>query len=365
MGGDEFVVVLHDLTEADVPAVCAKLLDSFRAPFAWGGQRIDLDASIGIALYPAHAQDPRSLIRFADIAMYAAKGSAKGFALYAPGLERMSAGDLSLKSELRNAIEANELCLHYQPKICHESRRIVGLEALVRWNHPARGLLPPDKFIPQTEDAGLIDFLSQWVLKTALAQLAQLRSRGCELDMAVNLSAHCLRTENLPSMIAELLNAAGVSAEHLTLEITESAIMSNDAEVFANLDKLDRMGVMLAIDDFGTGYSSLAHLKRLPVDEIKIDKSFVADMEENENDAVIVRSTIDLAHNLGLKVTAEGVETERAWNALALLGCDQSQGYHMSVPLAADELFGWLERSAWAKGVPAELREMRSPVVAR
>jgi EAL domain-containing protein (putative c-di-GMP-specific phosphodiesterase class I) len=166
-------------------------------------------------------------------------------------------------------------------------------------------------------------------------------------------------------MVAELLNGAGVSADHLTLEITESAIMSNDAEVFANLDRLDRMGVMLAIDDFGTGYSSLAHLKRLPVDEIKIDKSFVADMEDNENDAVIVRSTIDLAHNLGLKVTAEGVETECAWNALALLGCDQSQGFHMSPPLSVDELLGWLDRSAWAKGSLVELREMRAPVGAR
>ena len=358
MGGDEFVVVLHDLTEKDVSALSSKLLAALGAHFNWGGQSIDLGASIGVSLYPAHARDPGSLIRFADIAMYAAKRSGKGYALYAPEQERVSVGDLSLKSELRTAIQANQLCLHYQPKICHASRRIVGLEALVRWNHPQRGLLLPGIFVPHAEEAGLIDLLTHWVLENALAQLTALRGRGYALNMAVNLSAHCLRIGDLPTMIARLLAGSGVAAECLVLEITESAIMSNDAEVLASLDKLDRMGVMLAIDDFGTGYSSLAHLKRLPVDEIKIDKSFVIDMQVNDNDAVIVRSTIDLAHNLGLKVTAEGVESESAWDALAALGCDQSQGYHMGRPLAADELAVWLEESAWATG-PSALASIR------
>jgi len=357
MGGDEFVIVLHDLTEEDVPAFCAKVLASLGAHFEWGSQSIDLGASIGISLYPAHARDPSSLIRFADIAMYAAKRSGKDYALYAQGQERVSLGDLSLKSELRQAIQADQLCLYYQPKICHEKQRIIGLEALVRWNHPRRGMLPPDKFIPHAEEAGLIDTLTQWVLKTALGQLAALHARGYDLSMAVNLSARCLHVEELSTMITGLLAGSGMAAEHLTLEITESAIMSNDAEVLANLDKLDLMGIMLAIDDFGTGYSSLAHLKRLPVDEIKIDKSFVVDIEDNDSDAVIVRSTIDLAHNLGLKVTAEGVETKHAWDLLAVLGCDQSQGYHMSRPLATDELLGWLEESGWAMGAAMHCRK--------
>jgi diguanylate cyclase (GGDEF)-like protein len=351
MGGDEFVVILHDLTEQDVPAFSSKLLASLGASFAWGIQSIDLGASIGISLFPTHAKDPRSLIRFADIAMYAAKRSGKGYALYAPGQEQVSLGDLSLKSELREAIHSNQLCLHFQPKICLVSHRTAGLEALVRWNHPRRGLLLPDSFIPHAEEAGLIEFLTQWVLKTALEQLALLHARGHHLNMAVNLSAHCLHVEELPTVVSGLLSRSCVPAKYLTLEITESAIMSNDADVLANLSKLDRMGIMLAIDDFGTGYSSLAHLKQLPVDEIKIDKSFVIDMEENDNDAVIVRSTIDLGHNLGLKVTAEGVETEDAWDVLAVLGCDHSQGYYMSKPLPADRLIEWLEESPWTKGV--------------
>jgi diguanylate cyclase (GGDEF)-like protein len=347
MGGDEFVVVLHDLTEHDVPAFCAKLLGSLGAHFTWEGQGIDVGASIGISLYPAHAIDPSSLIRLADIAMYAAKRSGKGYALYGPDQERVSLGDLSLKSELRKAIEADELCLHYQPKVSHGGQRVVGLEALVRWNHPRRGLLPPDQFIRHAEEAGLIHALTRWVVKTALAQLTALQARGHCLSMAVNLSAHCLRSDDLPAVIRELLAHSTVAAQALTLEITESAIMSNDAEVLATLDELDRMGVMISIDDFGTGYSSLAHLRRLPVDEIKIDKSFVIDMEEYDNDAVIVRSTIDLAHNLGLKVTAEGVETAEAWNVLATLGCDHFQGYHMGRPMPAEELNRWLEESAW------------------
>jgi diguanylate cyclase (GGDEF)-like protein len=348
MGGDEFVVVLHDLAEGDVPAFGAKLLHALSAPFALDGQNIDIGASIGVSLFPAHAGDASSLVRLADIAMYAAKRSGKGLALYGPGQEHVSLGDLSIKSELRTAIQANELNLHYQPQVSQEDGCVVALEALVRWNHPRRGLLPPDQFIRHAEEAGLIDLLTQWVLRTALAKLAFLHARGLLLNMAVNLSAHCLRSDDLPAVIEELLATSGVLPRFLTLEITESAIMSDDAVVLANLDALDRMGVMLAIDDFGTGYSSLAHLKRLPVDEIKIDKSFVIDMEEYENDAVIVRSTIDLAHNLGLKVTAEGVETMRAREALASLGCDHLQGYLLSRPLAGEELVRWLEEACCA-----------------
>jgi len=358
MGGDEFVIILHDLAEAGVPALAGKLLAALEAPFHWGNQGFDLDASVGFSLFPSHAEDPGSLIRFADIAMYAAKRSAREYTLYAPDQERIGRDALSLKGELREAIQSGQLVLHYQPKIDHRLCRVVGLEALVRWNHPQRGLLGPDKFIPLAEEAALIGPLTQWVLKSALKQLAELHAQGYLLTMAVNLSARSLHDLAMPEAISALLADSGVAAEYLTLEITESAVMFNPADALAILGKLDRMGVTLAIDDFGTGYSSLAHLKQLPVDEIKIDKSFVIDMEENENDAVIVRSTIDLAHNLGLKVIAEGVETRDAWDTLTILGCDHSQGYYMSKPLPADRLIKWLKASSGA--LMASLRPSRA-----
>jgi diguanylate cyclase (GGDEF)-like protein len=355
LGGDEYVLLIHDLEEKDVPRITNKLLDALEQPFHWQDQSIDLGASLGVSLYPSQCADPGTLIRCADIAMYVAKRSGKGYMLYAPDQETTSL-DLSLKSELRKAIQSDQLSLYYQPKIDHASRRVVGLEALVRWNHPQRGFLAPDKFIPLAEEAGLIGLLTQWVLKTALKQLAQLRAEGHLLTVAVNLSARNLHDISLPTSILALLSESGVAAEHLILEITESAVMSNPSDGLAILTELDRMGVMLAIDDFGTGYSSLAYLKQLPVDELKIDKSFVMDMEENDNDAVIVRSTIDLAHNLGLKVTAEGVETKGAWDALTSLGCDRSQGYFMGRPMPVEKLKEWLNESAWAKAALGTLK---------
>jgi EAL domain-containing protein (putative c-di-GMP-specific phosphodiesterase class I) len=226
---------------------------------------------------------------------------------------------------------------------------VVGLEALVRWNHPQRGFLKPDQFIPLAEDAGLIGPLTLWVLKAALSQLLSLQQKGYDLTMAVNLSARDLQDMELPDRIQALLAGSGVAPQRLTLEITESAVMANTSDALAILTELDRMGITIAIDDFGTGYSSLAYLKRLPVDKLKIDKSFVMDMENNDNDAVIVRSTIELAHNLGLKVIAEGVETRAAWDTLTILGCDSSQGYLMGKPIPADKLEVWLRESAWSR----------------
>ena len=350
LGGDEYVILLHELDELDVPRVANKILAALDQPFHWQNQSIDLGASLGVSLYPSLCTDPSMLIRCADIAMYVAKRSGRGYELYAPDQERTSRSDLSLKSELREAIQSDQLSLYYQPKIDHGSRRVVGLEALVRWNHPQRGFLAPDKFVPLAEEAGLIGPLTQWVLKTALRQIAQLRAQGHLLTVAVNLSARNLHDMTLPAAIGRLLAESAVAAELLTLEITESAVMSNPSDGLAILTELDRMGVMLAIDDFGTGYSSLAYLKQLPVDELKIDKSFVMDMEDNDNDAVIVRSTIDLAHNLGLHVAAEGVETEGTWDTLTALGCDRSQGYFMGRPMPVEKLQEWLREAEWAKG---------------
>ncbi len=353
LGGDEYVILVHGLEEKDVPAVANKVAAALDRPFHWRNQSIDLGASLGVSLYSSQCADPSELIRCADIAMYVAKRSGKGYALYAPDQERTSRSDLSLKSELRDAIQSDQLSLYYQPQIQpqmdYRSGCVVGLEALVRWNHPQRGFLSPDQFIPLAEDAGLMGPLTYWVLRTALTKLKGLRQQGHLLTMAVNLSARNLHDMEFPASVSALLRDTGVSPAHLTLEITESAVMANPSDSLAILTELDRMGVTLSIDDFGTGYSSLAYLKRLPVDELKIDKSFVMDMEENENDAVIVRSTIDLAHNLGLKVTAEGVETQGAWDMLCILGCDSAQGYFMGRPMPAEKLEAWLRKSVWSQ----------------
>ncbi|MHB0916286.1 MAG: putative bifunctional diguanylate cyclase/phosphodiesterase [Thiobacillus sp.] len=352
LGGDEYVVLVHDLDRKGIPAIANKLLAALDKPFHWQNQGIDLGASLGVSLYPSQCRDASELLRCADIAMYVAKRAGKGYAVYAPDQVHTNRHDLSLKSELRAAIQADQLCLYYQPQIDHHSQRVIGVEALVRWNHPQRGFLAPDQFIPLAEDAGLIGPLTHWVLRTALAQLMILQRQAHVLTMAVNLSARNLHDMELPASISALLAESGVAPQDLILEITESAVMANPSDGLAILTELDRMGVTLSIDDFGTGYSSLAYLKGLPVDELKIDKSFVMDMVENENDAVIVRSTIDLAHNLGLKVIAEGVETRDAWHILGMLGCDCSQGYFMGRPMPAEKLEAWLRESAWSN-VPA------------
>ena len=351
LGGDEYVVLLHDLAPADVAVIAKKMLAALERPFHWKNQGIDLSASMGIAFYPTQCGDAGSLLRCADIAMYVAKNSGRGFVVYAPEHDHSNRHDLSLKGELREAIQSGQLTLYYQPQIDHRSQHVVGLEALVRWNHPQRGFLGPDNFIPLAEDAGLIGPLTHWVLRAALTELLLLRRSGYDLDMAVNLSPRNLQDTELAASIQALLVETGAEAKHLTLEITESAVMDNAGDALTILTELDRMGVTLAIDDFGTGYSSLAYLKRLPVDKLKIDKSFVMDMETNDNDAVIVRSTIDLAHNLGLKVIAEGVETQDTWDTLDVLGCDCSQGYLMARPMPADVLAGWLRDAPYSRNV--------------
>lgn len=349
LGGDEYVLLIHKLEPEEASFIANKILAALDKPFHWQNESIDISASLGITFYPAHCTDSGELLRRADIAMYAGKRAGTGYTLYAPDQERTSRGDLSLKSELREAIQSNQLSLYYQPQIDHVSLGVVALEALVRWNHPQRGFLSPDSFIPLAEDMGLIGPLTRWVLRTALTRLVALHQQGYPLTMAINLSARNLHDLTLPASVLAALTESGMDAKFLTLEITESAVMSNPSSGLVILTELDRMGVTLAIDDFGTGYSSLAYLKRLPVNELKIDKSFVTDMAEDENDAVIVRSTIDLAHNLGLKVTAEGVETQDVWDVLEILGCDFSQGYFMGRPMSADKLDAWLLESVYSQ----------------
>jgi len=353
LGGDEFVVVLNSMAQQDIPQIAEKLITVLEWPFYIDQQSVDVGASLGISIYPAHGQTPSTLLREADIAMYVAKRSGGGYTIYTPEQEKMSRDDLSLKSELREAIHDNQLILYFQPKIDHRQHRVMGFEALVRWMHPQRGFMAPDLFIPMAEQAGLIGALTRWVIKTALHQLADFHAKGQRLSMAVNLSACNLHDAELIDSIIASLQETRIPPQYLVLEITEGAVMSSPSDGIRNLHRLDVAGISLAIDDFGTGYSSLAYLKQLPVDELKIDKSFVINMYNDEDDAVIVRSTIDLAHNLGLKVTAEGVENQDTWEILTLLGCDTSQGYFMCKPQSAENLVQWLAESPWSIGAPS------------
>ena len=334
-GGDEFVVLLENVEADDVPDVAAKLHKALDRPFVFATQMIDVSASLGVVTYPAHGDDSVNLLKRAEVAMYSAKRNHSGFETFSDLHEKSQRTDLNFKSEMLKAIEKNELLLYFQPKIDLNNGRISSVEALVRWQHPVRGFLPPDMFIPLAEQTGLIDKLTFWVLKQALAQSNEFGKAGLMLPIAINLSARSLSDLRLPGEVASMLGKARVKSSALVFEITESAVMADPAEAMNVLKILDKMGVSLSIDDFGTGYSSLAYLSKLPVDEIKIDKSFVFDMLKDKQAAVIVRSTIELGHNLGLKVVAEGVENLETWNLLKELDCDTAQGYYMGKPMAA------------------------------
>jgi diguanylate cyclase (GGDEF)-like protein len=348
LGGDEFAV---RFTAEDANDVATRVGTAFHAPFVLGDVSIDVNASLGIAIYPDHADDADTLIKRADIAMYEAKKNQAGVAVYDSGRDEHSLRRLSLMMELRQAIAGGELELYYQPKIDVATARVVHAEALVRWNHPRHGVMRPDEFIPLAEQSGKIGLITKWAIRKAIAQCAQWRREGLDLTVAVNLSALDLFDSELPTLISGLLSDAGLPAGNLVLEITESAIMKDAVYAQKILADLKRRGICLAIDDFGTGYSSLAHLKRLPVDELKIDKSFVLNLSESAtDDLVIVRSTIELGHNMGLVVIAEGVESAESWRILKRLGCDMAQGYYMSAPLPVDAIGEWLRSSEWGTG---------------
>jgi diguanylate cyclase (GGDEF)-like protein len=347
LGGDEFGVLLPKVVDAEAAvAVARKLRTTLEEPFTLHGLALRMEASIGIALFPDHGSDVQSLLQRADVAMYVAKEHPAGCEVYTRERDEYSPDRLTLLTELRRGIDRGQLLLHFQPKADLRTGDIQGVEALVRWQHPERGMIPPDEFIPPAQKTGVITPLTMFVLDEALRQCRTWALQGMELCVAVNLSTRNLLDVHLPDTVGELLARWEVPARLLELEITESTILADPVRAMEILSRLDEMGIRLAIDDFGTGYSSLAYLKRLPVDELKIDKSFILGMEENENDAVIVRSTIDLGRNLGLRVVAEGVETAKAWNRLVSLGCDIAQGYYLSRPVPADQLTEWLRERA-------------------
>jgi len=343
LGGDEFAVVLdHADTMEKAERTASMIRTVIQEPFELEGMRLLIDASVGIAMFPAHGDSSNLLMRRADVAMYHAKKSGLGVAVYDERYDVNSPQRLALISGLPRAIEENELVLHYQPKIRVSDRALIGVEALVRWDHAEHGLLQPDKFIPIVELGDSIIALTHWVIKQALTDCRSWQQQGVEIAVAVNVSTLNIQDEEFVKNLNVLISEYGVKPDQLQLEITESVIMADTKRALKTIDALDSMGVRISIDDFGTGYSSLAYIKRIPVDELKIDKSFVMDMEQDENDAVIVRSTIDLAHNLGLKVTAEGVETEGALQLLDVLGCDSAQGFYICRPVSAEELVTWL-----------------------
>jgi diguanylate cyclase (GGDEF)-like protein len=350
LGGDEFAVRFTAPSTGLSEDVTRRITAAFDAPFVLGDVSIDVDASLGIALFPEHAPDAETLMKRADIAMYDAKKTRKGSAVYEAGRDEHSLRRLALMMELRQAIARDELELHFQPKVEFSSERAVHAEALVRWKHAVHGIMRPDEFIPLAEQSGNIGLITKWVLRRAIAQCAGWNADGFDLAIAVNLSALDLFDSELPTYISGLLAESGLPPTKLVLEITESAVMSDPAYALKILRELKQRGVSLAIDDFGTGYSSLAHLKRLPVDELKIDKSFVRHLQATTgDDAVIVRSTIELGHNMGLVVVAEGVETVASWDVLRSFGCDLAQGYLLSRPLPAAEFAEWVRNAALSR----------------
>ena len=323
------------------------ILNALDAPFIIEGLALDVHASIGMARAPDDARNADNLLRRADMAMRAAKRAAAGFVSYTAAIDQYASHRLTLMGELSHAIDHDELVLFYQPKVSFKTNRVVGVEALLRWQHPQRGLISPDQFIPLAEKTGAIQRLTQWVLKSAIRQSTLWHRAGYLVNVSLNLSVRNLLEPAFPHWVLALLDGDGASAESITMEITESALMADPAKARSVLILLSEHGIRFSIDDFGTGYSSLAYIKHLPVREIKIDKIFVSTLMTDADNNTIVRSTIDLGHNLGLSVTAEGVENQETWNTLGAFGCDEAQGYFLSKPLAVAQFERWLQKSQW------------------
>ena len=347
LSGDEFGIILANTNAVIALEVARRLRSALEIPIALNDSFVDLSASVGIANYPEHTKDIEHLLSRAEIAMYAAKNSQAGVSVYHSGLDIAHEENLSLITEIKVAVEQNQLSLYVQPKIDFITGKLLAAEALVRWNHPERGLIYPDMFIPFAEQTGHISKISYWMLSEAAKYSALWQKQGLNIALAVNLSARDLIDIELPNKLIAILAKHTLFANSLTLEITESSIMDDPVRALDTVERIAKMGIQLSIDDFGTGYSSLSYLKRLPVNELKIDKSFVMNIEHDQDDVIIVRSTIELGHNLGLKVVAEGIENKKTWDILKAMGCDYGQGYYMSKPMPASKFQDWAQQ--WSK----------------
>jgi diguanylate cyclase (GGDEF)-like protein len=353
VGEADFAVVAARSDAEHAVHVATQVLTSMYEPIGLSGFMLDPRASVGISLFPGHGSDPDVLIRRAHVALQQARRTSSGYAIYTGGLDTEGKQRLAMMADLRNAIENNELLLYCQPKIDMRTARLTGAEALVRWAHPEKGMINPGEFIKLAESTGLITPLTFWMLGSAVAQAYAWREGGLAAPLAVNLSARDLHDPTLLDRVRGAFLTWGAQPDWIQFELTESAVMEDAGDSLTMLGRLKDLGVQLYIDDFGTGYSSLAYLQKMPVDAIKVDQSFVGDMLQNEDSATIVRSTIELAHSLGMKVVAEGVENAAVWHELDALGCDVAQGYYISAPIPADQLGPWLRKSAWSDGSAA------------
>ena len=356
LGGDEFAVVLHPGDEAAASVAGLRLRAALEEPFVVDGIRVHIDASVGIALFPQHARDGQGLLQRADVAMYEAKRARTGHEVYLPARDRHSRDRLALTGELRDAIDVGQLVLHYQAKAELSTGQVKGVEALVRWAHPRRGLLAPAEFLPIAEQSGLTRSLTAFVIDRALEEMSQLHSDGFDLSVAVNLGPADLLDLSLPSEIERRLSRRRFPRDRLQLEVSEDVVMAAPDRTLEVLTALRDIGIPTALDDFGAGHTSFGHLKQLGVDELKIDRSFVMRLLEDEQDAAIVHSTVDLGRRLGLRVVAEGVESHEAWAQLAAWVCDEAQGFYLGSPMPSDDLAAWLGQLSRA---PADAPEAR------
>jgi len=346
LGGDEFAVLLLNNTTEQAAIVADKLLHALICPFELQGHVLSVGMSIGIAEFPTHGEDMPVLIQRADVAMHHAKDNKLDKMIYHAQLDGHSLERLSLYNDLKHAIATGAMELYYQPQVLTAGDGMPSLEALIRWPHPERGMVFPDRFIPLAEDSGLIIPMTWWVLETAVAQCAAWHRAGLPVKVSVNFSANCLQEIDMVQRVSDCIQRHQLPDNALALEITESMIMADPHQASKVLLEIDEMKVDVSIDDFGTGHSSLAYLKHLLVDELKIDRSFVMGMHDHKNDEVIVRTVISMAHNMGLRVVAEGVETRRDWDALAAMDCDRIQGYFICRPQPVDYITDWLETFA-------------------
>lgn len=345
LGGDEFGILISNTTLDQAALIMKKILDSFEIPFDVEGHHLDIGISMGVVEYPLHGDDVNILIQRADVAMYNAKNKRMGFSAYESSEDGHAVSRLALAAELRQALNNKTLQLYYQPKIDLKTGEIYGAEALLRWEHPERGFISPEDFIPLAEHTGLIQPISYMVMEQATKQCALWNEMGHRMEISINISMNCMHDAKLPADVNKLILSNKIEPEQITLELTENIFIKDPVRSKKILDNINSMGIGISIDDFGTGYSSLAYLKQLPVNEIKIDRSFVMEMLEDENDGAIVRATIDLAHNLDMRVVAEGVESLEIANKLKEFNCDAAQGYYLGRPMEADQFIEHLNKN--------------------
>jgi len=365
--GNEFVLVLSSLKNPGHAELAAnKVLSVVEEPFKIAGQSVKLRIILGLALFPDQANGPEKLLQRADIALSRAAELNTRFLVYSEATVEASTPSFVIEAELEEALRNNDLFLNYQPKIDLKSRSVCAVEVLSRWQSPEKGPVPPDVFIPVAEKAGLILPFTLWVLNGAMRQCRECRHEDKDLSIAVNISANILHDSSLLDLVTRTMKLWGTEPAHLILEVTESAMIVDPKHSLETLQRLRDIGVSIAIDDFGTGYSSLAYLKKLPVSELKIDKSFVLNMMQDRDDEKIVRSVIDMGHNFGISVTAEGVEDEATLERLIEMGCDYAQGFYMGRPMPVSDLLHWLEESAWGLVKTCGIgRSQKNPVAIR